>query len=194
MNKKDLWEVKDDGKLKTSEIVAEMRKLFKVCVYDEQNLDGDFPKPEKETIRYFRKNTEADPELSSKSADDLKGDGIKGINLRERLLLEISYFKETGKHLDEINATLCSGSRYPDGYVPRAYWYPGDGGVHVNASHPGDAYGFLRSRIAVSLNPETLILCEDKEHLEAVEKLTKIEELLKRCWTCKEPASNQLEE
>jgi hypothetical protein len=36
---------------------------------------------------------------------------IRGHYLLERLLYELKYFAETGKHLDIDNLTLCSGSR-----------------------------------------------------------------------------------
>ncbi|MEK7147720.1 MAG: hypothetical protein AAB758_00310, partial [Patescibacteria group bacterium] len=68
---------------------------------------------------------EADDENTHKSADDLKSEGHTGITLLERQLLEADYFLEKGEHLDIVNVTLCTGSRYRDGGVPRGYW---DGG------------------------------------------------------------------
>ena len=43
-------------------------------------------------------------------------------NLLERIIFEIKYFSETGKHLDIKGLTFCSGSRYSDGDVPSAGW------------------------------------------------------------------------
>ena len=181
MTKNNPWKVVDDGKLKTSEIVAEMRKLFKVFVYDEESADKNFPKPDKKTTRYFQKNIEADPENADKSANDLGEEGkINGITLRERLILELQYFKETGRHLDVENWTLCSGSRDSGGDVPSVHWSPGDGEVDVNWDVSGGRHSSMRSR--QSCNPKSLSSftpCQDKEHLRAVETVRKMKELIK---------------
>ena len=71
----------------------------------------------------------------------------KGITLEERLLLEIEYFKKTGKHLDVENWTLCSGSRYQDGYVPSAYWDGDEFGVDWYGSDGRFACGRARSAV-----------------------------------------------
>ncbi|MFH1346991.1 MAG: hypothetical protein ABIH10_01950, partial [Spirochaetota bacterium] len=54
-----------------------------------------------------RDRVEADEELKNRSYNDLKRDGIPGITLEEREILELKFFKETGKHLDIANWTLC---------------------------------------------------------------------------------------
>lgn len=137
----------DDGKKKTSEIIAELRKLFPVWVYNEKEVDKEFPAPAKSTSRKFLLTQEADEDLKNKSANDLEREGIAGIILRERLLYELEYFKKTGRHLDIKNVTLCSGSRDSDGRVPRVYW--GSDGLGVDWYGPDDRYVFLRSRRAV---------------------------------------------
>lgn len=137
--KSDYWQVTDDGKLKTSEIIAEMRKDFNVYVYDEANVDKEFPAPSKPTTRYFKKNIEADPELANKSANELKQE--EQITLRERLLLELQYFKETGGHLDIDNITLCAGSRDSGGYVPNVYWHADHRELCVRWCHPAGRLG-----------------------------------------------------
>src|ERR1035437_961404 len=115
----------------TSQLMEECRKLFKIySYYDDAILDKDFPVPKKLTVRYFKKTVEADGDLANKSADDLKKEGIEGITLRERVLMEIQYFKETGKHLDVENVTLCSGSRGSGGGVPRVNWDAGSRKVY----------------------------------------------------------------
>lgn len=182
MNLKTYWKITDDGKLKTSEIVAEMRKKFKVSVYQEENLDKNFPTPTKKTTRYFKKNIEADSELANQSADDLAKTGKEYITLRERLLLEIQYFDETGNHLDIENWTLCVGSRASDGRVPSVDWGSCYGEVDVGWRYAGRRSEALRGRVAVSLKPSSLkpvpLVCQDKEHLEAIEKLRKMKELI----------------
>lgn len=43
----------DDGKKKTSELIAELRKIFPVHVYRESEVDKEFPVPAKSTSRKF---------------------------------------------------------------------------------------------------------------------------------------------
>ena len=139
--------INDDGKKKTSEIIAELRKLFPVWVYNESEVDKEFPPPEKFTSRKFLLVQEADEDLKNKSANDLKREGIAGITLRERLLYELEYFKKTGQHLDIDNITLCAGSRCSAGGVPRVGWHSGE--VRVDWYDPEDSDAVLRSRRAV---------------------------------------------
>ncbi len=69
-DKEKYFRIVDDGKLKTSEILAECKKLFPIwSYYNDEQLDKDFP-PIKST-RYFKKNIEADEDLINKSAEDL---------------------------------------------------------------------------------------------------------------------------
>jgi len=99
---------------------------------------------------WLRDRVEADEEHKNKSANYLKSANISGITLLERLLFEFKYFRETGKHLDVQNWTLCSGSRYTGGGVPRVDWGPGSRGLWVYWYDPGFAFDFLRSREVVS--------------------------------------------
>ncbi len=121
---------------KTSEIMAEMKSLFPVwSYYDDDELDRDFPPPKEITTREFPYSVEpAELNVSAKDGDP----NMTGITLRERMLMEIQYFKETGNHLDVVGWTICSGSRFSDGGVPcvdfhgahdevNVYWYGVDG-------------------------------------------------------------------
>lgn len=130
----------------TSEIVKKLRKHFKVWVYDEENLDKNFLAPRKVTTRTFAPNVEADPNLANKSADDLEKEGVEPITLRERLIMELQYFKETGKHLDLANITLCAGSRSEGGDVPCVDWGSHGGRLYVGWFYADDRSGGLRSR------------------------------------------------
>jgi hypothetical protein len=60
---------------------------------------------------WVRQRIEADEEFKNKSACELQACGHIGITLLERLVYEAKYFKETGKHLDVENVTMCAGSR-----------------------------------------------------------------------------------
>jgi hypothetical protein len=164
--------IEDKAGVKTSNIFKEMQKLFDVwSYYDDTRLDNDFPAPQKTTTRYFEKNIEADEEFKNMSANDLERQGIKGITLRERLLMEIEYFKETGGHLDIDNITLCSGSRNSDGSVPGVGWYGDDRKVCVDWYGPSRSYLSLRARAAQfltldssSFNPVPELTIESLHH------------------------------
>lgn len=97
---------------------------------------------------WLRARVEADKELKHLSTETLKSREISGNGLTERLLLELMYFRKTGKHLDVKNATLCSGSRYSDGTVPNVHWYDK---LRIYYSNPGDTLNLnVRSRQVVS--------------------------------------------
>ena len=99
---------------------------------------------------WLRGRVEADEELKNKSANMLKEEEILGITLEERFLYELKYFKETGAHLDIKNATLCSGSLYSGGVVPRVDW--SDGRLKVFGCHPDSRNDdYIRTRAAVIL-------------------------------------------
>ena len=95
-----------------------------------------------------RANWEADEDMANISANRIAETGINTICLTERLLIgDFLYWKQK-KHLDIQNITLCAGSRFGDGYVPRARWdYDG---FRVYWHSPGDAVDDLRSRQTVS--------------------------------------------
>lgn len=100
---------------------------------------------------WLRDRVEADVELKGKSANDLAQAKIKGITLPERLAQELKYFKETGKHLDVENSTLCSGSRNPHGYVPGVRWFSESGRMRVDWDYPAYRHDYLRARATVTL-------------------------------------------
>lgn len=150
-DKKKYFKIVDDGKLSTSELIMECKKNFPVYSYwNEKELDRNFPAPKKKTVRYFKKVVEADEELKNMSVEDLEKKRIIGISLRERIIMELQYYSETGNHLDIDNWTLCSGSRSSGGNVPSAYW---SGGFSVDRRFCGNHFSDLRAREAVSLKP-----------------------------------------
>jgi len=115
--------------------------LDKIVTSERTAKDGSY------AIR-VRDRVEADEELKNLSANQLKQQNIPGITLEEREIYELKFFKETGKHLDIENWTLCAGSRYSGGRVPDVSWYSGK--VSVDWCGPGFAGDGLRSRQAVS--------------------------------------------
>jgi hypothetical protein len=136
-------------------IVETLRRLGVKCSLYTEELDRDVTKNDRDPNRNgsyivrFRRNVEADSDLADLSAEQL-AEKDDGITLLERLLLELGYFVTTGKHLDEKNWTLCSGSRDSGGCVPRVSWVAGGGCVGVSWCYPQHAGSDLRSRSAVS--------------------------------------------
>lgn len=97
---------------------------------------------------WIRDREEADKELKNLLADQLKEKGVNSITLEERLVLEIKFWEETGKHLDMESITLCAGSRHDAGLVLRVGWY--DDKVNVHWCHADHYGGTLRVRQVVS--------------------------------------------
>jgi len=131
----EYFKITDDGTLKTSEIIEKMKSKFPVWVSSYyENIDEQFPVPKESTTRYFKKSVEPDEDTLGLSVNETLAKGITqadGITLRERLLMEIQYFAETGKHLDVKGFTFCSDSRHSDGRVPSVCLFP-NGKVYVD--------------------------------------------------------------
>lgn len=150
------WTVPVLKEVTSNKVVAALRKLgVEVYLYTE-DLDKGVPTNDRDPGRdgnyqvKFLKTIEADPELKSKSADMLKKEGIKGITLLERLLLELGYFLATGNHLDVENVTLCSGSRYSGVGVPSVSWGTDGRRLDVCWYGPPSSDPSLRARAVVS--------------------------------------------
>lgn len=150
-------QIKERPKLKTSELLQLCRDKFPVWSYlSDEELDKQFPAPEKATSRIFLDSIEPDKETLGKSVQEADPNQ-KGITFRERIIMELEYFKKTGNHLDIKGATFCSGSRNADGYVPGCYWYGGK--FRVDWYYLGHSYSDYGVRSAVALdsfsfNPE----------------------------------------
>jgi len=129
---------------------------FKIWKWTHKSLDDVIdPDQEQRSAKngayaiWVRDVVEADGDLKNLSANQIKEKGIKTEILAERLLHELVYFLETGKHLNVKNVTLCLGSRYLDGNVPSVYLDSG-GDVSVYRDDPDYRFERLRSRQAVS--------------------------------------------
>jgi len=119
------------------------RNLDEVITSDRTAKNGSY------AIR-VRDVVEADEDLKNLSADDIKKQKINTETFEERIMHEIKFFKETGKHLDVKNVTLCAASRCSDGHVPDVGWGEFFGELHVLWFVPGVAFYGLRARRAVS--------------------------------------------
>ncbi len=132
-------------------IFLAMQKLFPAWRYTE-DLDqiSSVRKADHDYAVWVRDRVEADEEYANKSARDLEHEKVNGITLEERMFFEIIFFRETGKHLDEKNWTLCAGSRGPGGGVPRVYWNPAYGYVYMGWTIPEHRDPGIHARAVVS--------------------------------------------
>lgn len=109
---------------------------------------NDDRKPDQAYAIWVRNRVEADMELNNLSVAQLRAQGIAGITLLERMLYELKYWAETGKHLDVQAWTLCSGSCDADGGVPRVSRNAGRLEVYWDYSNGREK--FIRARAVVS--------------------------------------------
>jgi hypothetical protein len=103
------------------------RERFNCWKYTSNSLDKVVVMNERDPrkgsyVVWFRDRVEADEELSNLSAIELEKMKIPGITLLERVVMEYDYFNRTNGHLDIENMTICSGSRYLCGDLPRVRW------------------------------------------------------------------------
>ena len=127
-------------------------KLFKTWRYND-NLDDAVTKNIRTTGDHYavwvRDEAEPDKEFLGKSTRQADPDMKIGITLLERIIFEIKYFAETGKHLDVKGLTLCSGSRNSVGGVPSAYWYYDEFRVDYYDLDSSHSIGGVRSAVAL---------------------------------------------
>ena len=117
----------------------------------ERNLDtvrDIIMRPAGPYVVWVRDTVEADGDMANTSAQDIETAGTNTATLKERMLLELKHHDETGGHLDLENWTLCTGSRYAGGSVPRCYW--SGGGFRVDWAGAVDRCSGLRARVVVS--------------------------------------------
>lgn len=137
--------------LTLNRVVKSCRGRFPVQQYID-DLDRDVTENERTpanssyAIR-IRNRVEADAEMGSKSADDIRKDGTTTLTLMERLIYELKFHEETGGHLDLVNWTLCAGSRNRNGHVPRVDWHSSK--LCVYWDYADFRRGSLRARVAV---------------------------------------------
>ncbi len=135
-----------------NKVVVAQRSHFKTWVYTE-DLDAAIIHNDRDASSgpyaiWVRDTVEPDQRYRSRSASWAKENNISGETLLERLIHGLKYWDEKGKHLDINGITLCTGSRYSDGYVPRVYFNSGDE-VRVSWDNPDHAYGHIGLRETV---------------------------------------------
>ena len=140
--------------LTMNQMVKIMRTKFDMWLYtddlDKAIIKNDRSNDKSAYAIRVSDRVEADEEYKNLSAKQIAEQGVDGITVLERLLYELMYFTETGKHLDVDNYTLCTGSRDADGSVPDVYWSPDYRKVSVYWCSPDDSADRLRTRAVVS--------------------------------------------
>ncbi len=140
--------------LTLNKVVEFLRTKFEVYLYTE-DLDQNVKRNDRTNTETYsiwvRDGVEADEELKNLSANQLTEKKISAVTLLERLLHELVYFTETGKHLDVANCTLCAGSRNSVGAVPSVDWRAGSRELYVDWFYPDGRSDDLRARAVVSL-------------------------------------------
>ncbi len=131
------------------------RNQFGCWEYTGKSLDQAVPTNDRDPKNgvyaiWVRDRVEADEEHKNRSARQLVEAKVLGITLLERIIYELKYWKETRKHLDIQNYTLCSGSRYSDGSVPSVYWNGSYGKLSVDWYNTDNRNDNLRSREVVA--------------------------------------------
>ncbi len=76
---------------------------------------------------------------SGRSAKVSQSEGLNGLTLRERMLIELKIFLEKGEHSDEWTISICSGSRDLYGDVPMCFFDQGT--FRVASCAPIDSSG-----------------------------------------------------
>lgn len=126
------------------------KSRFGAWKYASDSLDKAVPTNERHPMSgsyaiLVRDRVEADEENANLSANDIAARGTMNTEtVLERIFHELFHHWKTGKHLDEKNWTLCSGSRNSDGNVPNANW--NDDKFNVNWYNPTNRNPNLRPR------------------------------------------------
>ncbi|MEQ1561234.1 MAG: hypothetical protein ABL899_00760 [Nitrospira sp.] len=125
--------------LTMNQTLAAMQEKFKVWVRrecEEVGLDAFVTFNARTTTASYavwvRAGDEPDITHIGRSTRDADMSGRIGVTLLERMLLEMKYSADTGKNLDLIGATICTGSRDANGGVLIMYSHPEDNGRLVN--------------------------------------------------------------
>jgi hypothetical protein len=106
--------------LKIKQAAAVLKKYFKLGVIGDSLINERENK--KSYALLVKDNIESDENLRGLSAKGLADKKINTLNLLERLLFELKYFDETGKHLDSANLTLCGSTKNEFNKVPAIGW------------------------------------------------------------------------
>ena len=103
---------------------------------------------------WIRHRQITDDRLLGLSVQELEDIGANTMTLLERLLAELKFYTETGRHLDQTKLTLCAGTRLEGDYFPTVAWMRRPGYMKIgNIGYTG-AKHFIAAREVVD-NPVT---------------------------------------
>lgn len=174
---KEYWIICDYPQIKTSELIREAKILLdgKIYIYNERNIDIQFPAPKEIEISRFKKSIESDIEHKGKSHNDFITESKKYMTLRQYLILFLQVYKTTSEYLDVSGWTRTS-DLWSDGYLVMGGWYSDRSGLCLSYGdrdygHPGAG---PRERFSFSLESFSLIEIAGKKY-----KQGEVEEKLK---------------
>ncbi len=149
------WRLLVIADINLEQIYARCKELFQCWRWTDDDFDKIVTWNERDAKNgayaiWVRDEVEADENLKNHSVNDIKEKNIATETLTERLIHELIFFDETGKHLDNSSVTLCGDSRVSDGGVLSVRFIPDTGGVYVSRYDPDGASDVLRFRQVVS--------------------------------------------
>ena len=136
--------------LTNNQVFKACQKQFPCSTDYSENLDTAVPTNERDPKNGAYAIWVRDDEVESKkvhrnmSAKMIEEANMKTETLLERILHELVYFSETGKHMDMDNRTLCCGSRDSSNNVPNACWH--NDNFHMDWNNINNGHCSLRSR------------------------------------------------
>lgn len=120
------WYVVNDKRVTITQIYTTCQKYFECVKFVDLSKVTNLGGKGITTVRFFSANEGADKGYEGrliKNGNVLNPDSI---NLKERMLLELWYFKKTGKHLDIKNWVRCGSSCDDSGRMLYAAWDSGN--------------------------------------------------------------------
>lgn len=167
----------DSKDVKTSELIAEVKKICDVYIYDDKDVDTQFPAPEETLEVECEDNIESDKTHIGKSYDVFISEDKKYLNLRQYLFLFIAKYKATGKYLD-VKGWTHTSSLWSGGRVVGGSWDPDGRKLYLSfgfRDYRNSDYG-PREQISVRILPSSLKTStleksdnKEKENEEAIE-------------------------
>jgi len=144
--KEKYFKITDEAKLKTSEMLVEMKKSG-IDFWTEWGnaIDVTFPIPKNQTTRYFSKHRET---ISVSNLNFGTLQKLNGMTLREYIIFFQKYFKEFGRYPDEKGWTVFSDA-LPSGFVADGGWRSGHRQVAFYWSSPCREYSLAGAREAI---------------------------------------------
>lgn len=158
--------ITDSKDVKTSTIIKQARKLFNVYIYDEKDIDTQFPAPEQDLVVSFLDSIESDPKHKGKSYDDFMQEDKKYMTMRQYLLVCMEKWEKDKQHIDVKYWTRTS-SLWSDGGLVRGSWYDDYSKLCLNGGNRDRRHADYGPREQFSFKPSSPLTLETRvERLE----------------------------